>query len=276
LKSPYLIVKSSLFSTLKTKMAYTIKEAAKPETLEHRVFFFDKEGLISPFHDIPLWVDKSKHIANMVLEIPKGTNPKLEISKADFLNPIKQDTKNGKLRYVAYKYPFNYGALPQTWESPDVVHPDTKAKGDLDPLDLIDLSESVGKTGDIRHVKILGTYAMIDEGETDWKIVAIDVNDPKASQLHDSSDIEKVFPGKMAEIFTFLRDYKIPDGKPANVFAFDGALKNQKFALQIVEENHHEWNNLMKSGHSKISTTHTRGESKFKVSSEEAKEKVNL
>jgi inorganic pyrophosphatase len=40
-----------------------------------------------------LWADKEKGIANMLIEIPKGTNPKLEISKEEFLNPIKQDVK---------------------------------------------------------------------------------------------------------------------------------------------------------------------------------------
>jgi hypothetical protein len=47
----------------------------------------------SPFHDLPLWVDKAKGIANMVVEIPRGQNAKLEISRTDVLNPIKQDVK---------------------------------------------------------------------------------------------------------------------------------------------------------------------------------------
>ena len=42
----------------------------------------------------------------------------MEISKSDKLNPIKQDMKKGKLRYVANVFPhhgyiWNYGALPQ-------------------------------------------------------------------------------------------------------------------------------------------------------------------
>ena len=86
---------------------------------------------ISPFHDIPLWVDENLGIANFVVEIPRGTRAKLEINKSEFLNPIKQDVKNGKLRFVAMKYPFNYGAFPQTWESPEWVHPDTNAKGKI-------------------------------------------------------------------------------------------------------------------------------------------------
>lgn len=54
----------------------------------------DKDGnLVSPLHDIPLWVDKAKGIARMVVEIPKGTHPKLEMAVAEPLNPIKQDVK---------------------------------------------------------------------------------------------------------------------------------------------------------------------------------------
>ena len=35
----------------------------------------------------------------------------------------------------------------------------------------------------LTHIK--GVIAMIDEGETDWKIVCIDRNDPLAPQLND-------------------------------------------------------------------------------------------
>ena len=34
------------------------------------------------------------------------------------------------------------------------------------------------------QVKVLGILAMIDEGETDWKVIAIDVNDPLAKELN--------------------------------------------------------------------------------------------
>ena len=33
-------------------------------------------------------------------------------------NPIKQDTKKGKLRFYPYNINWNYGLLPQTWEDP--------------------------------------------------------------------------------------------------------------------------------------------------------------
>ena len=42
----------------------------------------------------------------------------MQISREEFLNPIKQDVKDGELRYVKNNYPFkgyiwNYGALPR-------------------------------------------------------------------------------------------------------------------------------------------------------------------
>jgi inorganic pyrophosphatase len=181
----------------------------------------------------------------MVVEIPRGANAKLEISRDEPLNPIKQDVKNGKLRYVHDKYPFNYGALPQTWENPTLKHPDTGALGDNDPIDACEISSIQHQTGEVVVVKIIGTYAMIDEGETDWKIVCIDIKDPLAEKINDIGDLEKFMPGKAQQVFTFLRDYKIPDGKPPNVFAFDGALKPRNFAIQIAEETHHEWKQLI-------------------------------
>lgn len=50
-------------------------------------------------------------------QIPKWTRKKFEIATGEEFNPIKQDTKNGKLREYTYgDMLFNYGAFPQTWE----------------------------------------------------------------------------------------------------------------------------------------------------------------
>ena len=107
----------------------------------------------------------------MIVEIPRWTNAKLEISKDEPFNPIKQDIKKGKLRYVRNCFPhhgyiWNYGAFPQTWEDPTFTHPDTKARGDNDPLDVCEIGEAVGYVGQVKQVKILGTMALLDEGET--------------------------------------------------------------------------------------------------------------
>jgi len=208
----------------------------------YRVYFFKDGHAVSPFHDIPLWADKENGIANMVVEIPRGTRPKLEISKSDVLNPIKQDVKKGKLRYVHDPYPFNYGAFPQTWENPKLKDDRTQAFGDGDPLDVVEIGTKVHNTGDVIQVKILGTYAMIDAGETDWKVVVIDVNDEHASKFNDVGDIPK---DKTDVVFKFLRDYKIPDGAPANEFAFGGELKDKAYANTVIQEGYDEWHKLI-------------------------------
>ena len=174
----------------------------------------------------------------------------MEISKEDPMNPIKQDIKKGKLRFVRncfpHKgYPCNYGAFPQTWEDPNAVHPETKAKGDNDPLDVCEIGEQVGYPGQIKQVKVLGTMALLDEGETDWKILAIDVNDPMASKLHDVEDVERCLPGLIRAINEFWRIYKIPDGKPENVFAFSGECKNKKYATDVIKECAEAWDRLI-------------------------------
>jgi inorganic pyrophosphatase len=82
----------------------------------------------------------------------------------------------------------------------------TGCKGDNDPIDVCEIGHRIAKRGDVIQVKVLGTIALIDEGirfffvanmfysfrlstgETDWKVMAIDVNDPLASQLNSKNE----------------------------------------------------------------------------------------
>lgn len=61
-------------------------------------------------------------------------------------------------------------------------------------VDVVEIGESQRKIGDILKVKPLAALAMIDEGELDWKIVAISLDDPRASLVNDVDDVEKHFP----------------------------------------------------------------------------------
>lgn len=38
--------------------------------------------------------------------------------------------------------------------------------------------------GEIIRVKVLGILALIDEGETDWKVMVINVEDPEAADFN--------------------------------------------------------------------------------------------
>ncbi|KAB0341416.1 hypothetical protein FD755_020153, partial [Muntiacus reevesi] len=164
---------------------------------------------ISPFHDIPLKVDSEENVFNMVVEVPRWTNAKMEIATKEPLNPIKQDVKDGKLRYVANIFPhkgyiWNYGALPQTWEDPHRKDKSTDCCGDNDPIDVCEI----------------GSKVYIE-------------------------DVKKYKPGYLEATLNWFRFYKIPEGKPENQFAFNGEFKNKAFALEIIKSTHECWKALL-------------------------------
>ncbi|KAI5121321.1 hypothetical protein M0805_003788 [Coniferiporia weirii] len=237
---------------------YTPRIVGAPNTLDHRVFLQHGSNVVSSFHDIPLFADQNNGILNMIVEVPRWTNAKMEISKEEPFNPIKQDIKRNKLRFVRNCFPhhgyiWNYGAFPQTWEDPAQMHPETKAKGDNDPLDVCEIGEQVGYVGQVKQVKVLGIMALLDEGETDWKVLVVDVQDPLASKLNDIEDVERHLPGLIRATNEWFRIYKIPDGKPENAFAFSGEAKNKKYATEIIHECHEAWRRLI-SGESPSKT----------------------
>lgn len=94
-------------------------------------------------------------------------------------------------------------------------------------------------------VKALGILAMIDEGETDWKVMCIDVKDELADKINNLEDLENLKPGYLADTRKWFRTYKVPDGKPENNFAFDGEYKDKAFADKIVEECYQQWKQLV-------------------------------
>ena len=260
------------------KMAYSTIESGSPNTDSYRVFFRNEAGVpVSPFHDIPLYADKNKGVFNMVVEIPRWTNAKMEICKEEPLNPIKQDTKKGKLRFVKNIFPhkgyiWNYGALPQTYEDPEHTTPETGTQGDSDPIDVCEIGYKIHERGSVVQVKPVGVMCLIDDGETDWKVLAIDVTDPKADAVNDVEDLEKHFPGLLRATYEWFKYYKVPDDKPENKFAFDGECKNKEYALGVIEETFGQWQELVKRGgeHSIDRTNTCVDGSPHKVSAAEA------
>jgi inorganic pyrophosphatase len=241
------------------KSTYTAVQLGTPGTVDHRIYVKDGPTgtLISPVHDIPLATNTSA-VYNMVVEIPRFSNAKLEMSSKLPYNPIVQDKnkKTGAPRFVRNLFPFkgyihNYGALPQTWEDPAMTDPHTGFPGDGDPLDVCEIGGAVGTPGQVKQVKVVGCMALIDENETDWKILAIDTADPLAAEVSDVADVERVFPGLLAATHTWFRDYKKADGKPANSFASfktsessageESRVQGRDFALCIIDECNQAW-----------------------------------
>ena len=220
-----------------------------PGTLDYRVFF-NQEGPdgslvpISPWHDVPLRNEDGT--LNFICEIPKWTRAKFELATGENFNPIKQDTKNGQLRDYAWgDMAFNYGCFPQTWEDPAHKSADCGgAIGDNDPLDVIDIGSRQWTTGAIVRVKVLGIVAMIDSGETDWKVISINVEDPMAELLHDLDDVKTQCPNLVESFVHWLKFYKSHKGI-INAFGFDGEAQNKAYAEGIIEETHASWKALV-------------------------------
>ena len=99
--------------------------------------------------------------------------------------------------------------------------------------------------GEIIRVKVLGILAMIDEGETDWKVIAVNVEDPDVANYNDINDVKWLKPGYLEATMDWFRRYKVPDRKPENEFAFNAEFKDKNFAIDIIESNHGYWRALV-------------------------------
>ncbi|XP_040412550.1 inorganic pyrophosphatase 2, mitochondrial isoform X4 [Cygnus olor] len=205
---------------------YGTEQRGRPNSPDYRLYFKNADGkYISPFHDIPLFAGakedkeipakRSKTTANevlfnMIVEVPRWTNAKME-----------------------------------TWEDPHHKDDITGCCGDNDPIDVCEIGSKVRSSGEIVKVKVLGVLALVDEGETDWKIIAIGVDDPEAQNIHDIDDVRKHKPGYLEATIEWFRLYKVPDGKPENRFAFNGEFKSKDFAVEIIKSTHEYWKALL-------------------------------
>ncbi|CEL99540.1 unnamed protein product [Vitrella brassicaformis CCMP3155] len=218
------------------------------DTEEFRVVFKDEEGRkVSPWHDVPLQAD-GKGLYHFITEIPRLSKAKMEVDTKDEFNPIKQDIKKGKLRYYHGPIFWNYGCFPQTWEDPNERGGKEvdESFGDNDPLDVVEVGQEPLEMGSVTPVKVLGALSMIDDGELDWKIIAIKVSDPHFDSIDSLEDLEKFYPHTIAGIREWFRWYKVPDGKPLNSFGHDGQAINKTAAEKVISETNEAYKRLLK------------------------------
>ncbi|MBY0473375.1 inorganic diphosphatase [Patescibacteria group bacterium] len=147
------------------------------------------------WHDVPLG-DKVPEEINVIIEVPKGSHNKYEIDKETGL--IKLDRAN----YSDAAFPYDYGFVPQTlWD-------------DGDALDVIVLTTYPLDPGILVTVRPVGVMEMVDTGESDFKIIAVPVDDKRWDDVQDIGDVNK---HSIKEYQHFLETYKLLKGKPAPV-----------------------------------------------------------
>lgn len=132
--------------------------------------------------------------------------------------------------------------LAQTWEDPEHVTEGTGCKGDNDPIDVVEIGTKQWPIGAIVQVKVLGVLALIDSGETDWKLICINIEDHYAPMINDVADIDAHIPGCINAIRDWLRDYKLPK---INEYGYDGKCMNREFAESVIAETHEFWKQLV-------------------------------
>mmetsp|Transcript_29545 Transcript_29545/g.50363 ORF Transcript_29545/g.50363 Transcript_29545/m.50363 type:complete len:289 (+) Transcript_29545:100-966(+) len=219
---------------------YSTATTGESATESFRLSFAEGDDTISPWHDIPL-KGNADGTYNAVIEIPKMTKAKMEVATKEPNNPIAQDMKKGKLRDYHGPIFWNYGCLPQTWENPNEEHPELKCFGDDDPIDVVEIGSKAIAMGSVTEVKPLGVIAMIDDGELDWKVIAIATDDELAKEYNDIDDVPDAVKDGIREWF---RWYKTPDDKPLNGFGFDEKWLDAKNAKEVIEETHDAWKKL--------------------------------
>jgi len=135
---------------------------------------------------------------NVVVEIPKGSNKKWEVSKIS--GSLVREFYMGKPRLIDYGvYPVNYGMIPQT------VLP-ARLAGDGDPLDVIIFGEKLTQ-GKIVKVRPVGVMRMKDSGEQDDKILAVPLSQDYKN-IKNLGDLEKFKPQKLSEVIKWFESYK--------------------------------------------------------------------
>lgn len=162
------------------------------------------------WHDVSLG-EKYPAEFHTIVEIPRGSANKYEIDKDTGL--IKLDRVN----HTAHYYPFDYGFIPQTYWH------------DEDPLDVVLLTTSPLAPGILVECRAIGVIEMIDGGESDNKIIAVPVEDPRFEEYQDLGDIES---HKLKEAKHFFETYKDLQNKKVEVTAING----KKEAIACLEE----------------------------------------
>jgi inorganic pyrophosphatase len=148
---------------------------------------------------------------NVIVEINKGSKNKYELDKETGL--IMLD----RVMYTSQDYPFDYGFVPQThWH-------------DGDPLDVVLLTTHPLVPGLLLTARPVAVFDMIDDGESDAKILAVPVKDPRFNEIKDLSDVN---PHTIEEIKHFFETYKQIQKKTVTI----PTIRDAKAAMEVVTE----------------------------------------
>jgi len=163
-----------------------------------------------PWHGVPAGKNVPRFV-NAIIEIPQGSRCKYEIDKDSGL--LKLD----RVIYSSFYYPTNYGFIPQTYGD------------DKDPLDILVITSLPVQALTLMEAKVMGVMQMIDNGDSDDKIIAVAANDPGVNHYNNLEELPKHF---FDELRHFFEEYKKLENKTVIVEEFG----DKTAALKIIED----------------------------------------
>lgn len=144
---------------------------------------------------------------NVIIEIPKGSVNKYEIDKETGIIALD------RVSHTTQSYPVDYGFVPQTlWD-------------DGDALDVIVLTTAPLFPGILVRVRPVAIMHMVDSGDSDAKIIAVPVEDPRWEDVKDLSDVN---PHTIRELEHFFTTYKQLQKKIVTIEGVEGKATAEK------------------------------------------------
>ncbi len=153
-----------------------------------------------PWHDVPIG-EKAPEEFQALIEIPKGSKVKYELDKETGV--LRVD----RVLYSSVVYPANYGFIPQSLGD------------DKDPLDVLVLMQEPVQPLSIVRARPIGMMAMLDQGQSDEKIICVHLDDP---EYRVYGHIDELSPHRLEELKRFFQDYKVLERKEVRVHEFVG------------------------------------------------------
>lgn len=163
-----------------------------------------------PWHGVPAGKNVPRFV-NAIIEIPQGSRCKYEIDKDSGL--LKLD----RVIYSSFYYPTNYGFIPQTYGD------------DKDPLDILVITSLPVQALTLMEAKVMGVMQMVDNGDSDDKIIAVAANDPGVNHYNNLEELPKHF---FDELRHFFEEYKKLENKTVIVEEFG----DKTTALKVIED----------------------------------------
>jgi inorganic pyrophosphatase len=147
----------------------------------------------------------------MVVEIPKNSTNKYEY-----------DAKTGLFRldrtlFSPVHYPGDYGFIPGTLAD------------DGDPADVVALVEEPSFSGCLIEVRPIGMLNMIDQNQTDQKILAVPDKNPRYAEVHSLDEIPAHIRKEIEHFFTI---YKELEGRVTATLGWAGPEEARKVIVQ--------------------------------------------